>query len=349
MSSRWRIFFTTAAAVLALDQLTKLWIVKNLTLTSEIPVIPGFFSIVSVRNRGAAFGFLNRSDIDWQFWLFLAATLVAAWAIIMLVRKSGRAPLLWTGLALVMGGAIGNLVDRIRMREVVDFLDFYFRDAHWPAFNIADVGICVGAGPACGIRVGTGPAGGIHVGCLSGSIFVRTGFSYCFAFFECDCFNLQDLVIDHPAIPFILKGTDAVLKADEVTFMHKGVGSKTLFCFLCRDEALQIDKLRITGTVFAGPGIFYGEGKQDFPASIRVAEYGDVSGETAFDKAKVCKIFHGFSSFLVLIVLMCFVNGCLQPAASTPVGGRCLWLQTVFLFQSHTRHSFRSTNPTQNL
>ena len=146
MSSRWRIFFTTAAAVLALDQLTKLWIVKNLTLTSEIPVISGFFSIVSVRNRGAAFGFLNRSDIDWQFWLFLAATLVAAWAIIMLVRKSGRAPLLWTGLALVMGGAIGNLVDRIRMREVVDFLDFYFRDAHWPAFNIADVGICVGAG-----------------------------------------------------------------------------------------------------------------------------------------------------------------------------------------------------------
>ena len=141
MSSRWRIFFTTAAAVLALDQLTKLWIVKNLTLTSEIPVIPGFFSIVSVRNRGAAFGFLNRSDIDWQFWLFLAAPLVAAWAIIMLVRKSGRAPLLWTGLALVMGGAIGNLVDRIRMREVVDFLDFYFRDAHWPAFNIADVGI----------------------------------------------------------------------------------------------------------------------------------------------------------------------------------------------------------------
>lgn len=146
MSSRWRIFFTTAAAVLALDQLTKLWIVKNLTLTSEIPVISGFFSIVSVRNRGAAFGFLNRSDIDWQFWLFLAATLVAAWAIIMLVRKRGRAPLLWTGLALVMGGAIGNLVDRIRMREVVDFLDFYFRDAHWPAFNIADVGICVGAG-----------------------------------------------------------------------------------------------------------------------------------------------------------------------------------------------------------
>jgi len=146
MSSRWRIFFSAAAAVLALDQLTKLWIVRNLTPTSEIHVIPGFFSIVSVRNRGAAFGFLNRSDIDWQFWLFLAATLVAAWAIIMLVRKSGHAPLLWTGLSLVMGGALGNLIDRIRTREVVDFLDFYIQDAHWPAFNIADVGICVGAG-----------------------------------------------------------------------------------------------------------------------------------------------------------------------------------------------------------
>jgi len=148
MISRWRLFLPTAAAVIAVDQLTKLAVVRTLSLTDSVPVIPGFFDLVSVRNRGAAFGFLNRSDIDWQFWLFLAATLVATWAIVSLIRRSGYAPLLWTGLALVMGGALGNLIDRIRMREVVDFLDFYVGDMHWPAFNVADIAICVGAGLA---------------------------------------------------------------------------------------------------------------------------------------------------------------------------------------------------------
>lgn len=146
MLSRWIFFLPLSAAVVIVDQLTKFWIVNKLPLDASITVIPGFFSLVSIRNRGAAFGFLNRSDIDWQFWLFLLATAVAVWAIIMLMRKSGHAPLLWTGLALVLGGALGNLVDRIRTREVVDFLDFYLGTTHWPAFNVADIAICIGAG-----------------------------------------------------------------------------------------------------------------------------------------------------------------------------------------------------------
>ena len=145
MSSRWRIFFTTAAAVLALDQLTKLWIVKNLTLTSELPVIPGFFSIVSVRNRGAAFGFLNRADIDWQFWLFLLATLLACGLILGMARTARYSRALFVGFGLMLGGAVGNLIDRIRLRAVIDFLDFYVGAWHWPAFNVADAAICIGA------------------------------------------------------------------------------------------------------------------------------------------------------------------------------------------------------------
>lgn len=148
MTSRWRLFTLATLLVMAIDQATKYLVVTTMTLEDVVTVIPGLFNIVSVRNRGAAFGFLNSPDINWQFWVFLAATIVAAWAIIMLVRKSGYAPLLWSGLGLVLGGALGNLVDRLRTREVVDFLDFYIGSSHWPSFNMADTGICVGAGLA---------------------------------------------------------------------------------------------------------------------------------------------------------------------------------------------------------
>lgn len=146
MSGRWKILLVTAPLVLVLDQFTK-WIVnQSLPLNGGVSVIDGLFNLVNIRNRGAAFGFLNRSDIDWQVWLFLTATLVACAVIIALIHKSGRAPLLWAGLSMVMGGAIGNLIDRLKERAVTDFLDFYWGDMHWPAFNVADIAICVGAG-----------------------------------------------------------------------------------------------------------------------------------------------------------------------------------------------------------
>ena len=138
-----------AAAVIALDQLTKWWVVTTLPEYQSIPVIKGFFDLVNIRNRGAAFGFLNSPDISWQFWLFLAATLVAVGAIVALAREArGNTPLL-LGLGLIMGGAIGNLIDRVRLRSVVDFLDFYIGAWHWPAFNVADIAICCGAALTC--------------------------------------------------------------------------------------------------------------------------------------------------------------------------------------------------------
>lgn len=138
-----------ALLVLILDQITKAMAMAWIPKDTPIVVIPDFFDLVNVRNRGAAFGFLNRSDIEWQFWLFLAATIIAVWAIFSLLKNSGRRPWLQIGLGLILGGSIGNLVDRLRFRAVVDFLDFYLGQWHWPAFNVADMGICIGAFMAC--------------------------------------------------------------------------------------------------------------------------------------------------------------------------------------------------------
>lgn len=149
MRRRYALTGGPALLVLLLDQLSKWWVMEVIPEYRAIVVIPGFFDLVNIRNRGAAFGFLNRSDIEWQFWLFMGATLIAVWAIVTMVRNSSHCPLLFTGLGLVLGGAVGNLIDRLRFRAVVDFLDLYWGSWHWPAFNIADMGICLGAFLSC--------------------------------------------------------------------------------------------------------------------------------------------------------------------------------------------------------
>ncbi len=138
-----------AGIVILLDQLSKWWAVTSIPLHRSVTVIEGFFDLVNIRNRGAAFGFLNRSDIEWQFWLFMVATIIAVVSIFFLVRSSKHDVLLFTALGLILGGALGNLIDRIRMRAVIDFLDFYVGNWHWPAFNVADIAICIGAFLTC--------------------------------------------------------------------------------------------------------------------------------------------------------------------------------------------------------
>ena len=132
MRKRYALLGGTAALVLVLDQASKWLVMQTIPEHRAITVIQGFFDLVNIRNRGAAFGFLNRSDIEWQFWLFLAATLVAVAAIISLVRNAHDEPWLVPALGLV-----------------VDFLDFYWKDWHWPAFNLADSAILTGAVLAC--------------------------------------------------------------------------------------------------------------------------------------------------------------------------------------------------------
>jgi signal peptidase II len=146
MRKSYRIALPIAVLVVILDQLTKLWIQDHMVLYTTRTVIPGFFNIVHVLNRGAAFGFLNRSDIQWQTYFFFAATALAVLIIFHLLRMArDDDKLLITGLGLILGGAVGNLIDRIKTGEVVDFLDFYWKSYHWPAFNVADIAIFLGS------------------------------------------------------------------------------------------------------------------------------------------------------------------------------------------------------------
>lgn len=148
MRRRYRLISLTGAAVFVLDQLTKFWIQQAIPVWEKgFTVIPGFFDIVHILNRGAAFGFLNSQDIDWQRPFFIIVSVLALGLIAVLARsKEDDGPFYEYGLGLILGGALGNLLDRARLGVVVDFLDFYLGEWHWPAFNVADMGICLGAG-----------------------------------------------------------------------------------------------------------------------------------------------------------------------------------------------------------
>ncbi len=139
------IIWTSATVVL--DQATKFWVSSSMEAWTGHPVIPGFFNLVHVLNRGAAWGFLDSEHIAWQRPLFIVIALVAL-GFIGYMLKTTKPSDRWmiTGLGLIAGGAIGNLIDRIRMGVVVDFLDFHAGGYHWPAFNVADCALTVGAG-----------------------------------------------------------------------------------------------------------------------------------------------------------------------------------------------------------
>lgn len=140
------IFILGSAVIVALDQITKSAITARFTLHEVFPVIPGLFNLVYVMNPGAAFGFLADASTIFRYVFFTGVTIVAAVLIVYYLVKSNPRNLLLAGsLTLIFGGAVGNLIDRIRFGSVVDFLDVYIGSAHWPAFNIADSAITVGA------------------------------------------------------------------------------------------------------------------------------------------------------------------------------------------------------------
>ncbi len=146
MRPRYFLFIIITACVLALDLITKHLALTRLSANTTVEVIPNFFNLILVHNSGAAFGLFNNPDTSWQIWLFLAVTVLTMGIILHLLRTLGGGALTVVSLALIMGGAFGNLIDRVRYQAVVDFLDFYWGTWHWPAFNVADIAICVGAG-----------------------------------------------------------------------------------------------------------------------------------------------------------------------------------------------------------
>ncbi len=146
MKRRNIIFLATVAVLLILDQATKYVIHTGMALHESIPVLPGFFSITYIRNPGAAFGFLAGAAPTFRYVFFVGITLFASGLILHYLRTyAAEDHLLTISLGMILSGALGNLIDRIRFGEVIDFLDVYIGANHWPAFNVADSAISIGA------------------------------------------------------------------------------------------------------------------------------------------------------------------------------------------------------------
>lgn len=129
--------------VIVLDQLTKLWASSDLIYGRPVPLLPSF-NLTLMHNTGAAFSFLNSAG-GWQRWLFALIALVVSIVLVLWLRRLTSAQRwLAVALALVLGGALGNLIDRLYLGYVIDFVDVYYDKWHWPAFNVADSAIFVG-------------------------------------------------------------------------------------------------------------------------------------------------------------------------------------------------------------
>ncbi|MBF0226941.1 MAG: signal peptidase II [Desulfobacterales bacterium] len=131
--------------VLLMDQVSKIVIYNSLLLYETIPFIPGFFNITHIHNPGGAFGFLSDKSPLIRTWMFMGVAFFAMCLVFYLYYTTPKShPYLSLGFALIFGGAAGNLIDRVRLGKVIDFLDFYIGKYHWPAFNIADSAISIG-------------------------------------------------------------------------------------------------------------------------------------------------------------------------------------------------------------
>lgn len=139
--------YGAAAAVFALDRITKWVIESRVSLTDTYRVIPGFFDIVNSQNRGVAFGILNDSTSQWRTIALIVASVAAVIIVSKVLWSAQRLDRLFTaGLVLILGGAAGNVFDRIVWGRVTDFLVFYIGQYQWPAFNVADSAIVIGSG-----------------------------------------------------------------------------------------------------------------------------------------------------------------------------------------------------------
>ncbi len=146
--SRQQSMFTPLVLILAVvvsDQATKWWILQNFSLYESHAVLPGFFNLTYVTNTGAAFGMLAGEKNLWRQMFFVTVSVVALLAMFFAFRHFRSAGRLYGyAIGLIAGGAVGNLIDRLRFGSVVDFLDFHLKSYHWPAFNVADSAITVG-------------------------------------------------------------------------------------------------------------------------------------------------------------------------------------------------------------
>ena len=145
MSAKWKLVLSWLVPIIVLDQLTKIIVDRTMPLHHSIPIVDGFFSLTYVRNTGAAFGIFAGSHEVFRLPFLIGVSILAiGFILVMLKRLRDDATGLVTALTFILGGAIGNLIDRVLHGEVIDFLDIYYSNYHWPAFNLADSFITVG-------------------------------------------------------------------------------------------------------------------------------------------------------------------------------------------------------------
>jgi len=139
------LFIGLALIIFLLDQVSKWMVVTHIEAHQTLSVIPGFFSLVLVKNRGMAFGIFSQTRSGFYYYFLLSTTIGAIGVILFSffwIKSSKK--WLTVGLSLILGGAVGNFVDRLRLGYVIDFLDFFLKGYHWPAFNVADSAVTVG-------------------------------------------------------------------------------------------------------------------------------------------------------------------------------------------------------------
>jgi signal peptidase II len=147
MKRKYWILLVFCLGILLSDQVTKFMVVQKFPLYQRVEVIQGFFNLTHVRNTGGAFGIFGGEKGGIGSILFVVVSLIAVGAIVFFfIKIKEHEKTLALSFSLILSGAIGNLIDRLRYGEVVDFLDFHLSTYHWPAFNIADSAICIGIG-----------------------------------------------------------------------------------------------------------------------------------------------------------------------------------------------------------
>lgn len=140
-------FLPLSLLVILLDQVTKYWAYINLRFQPDVHVINKFFKLSYAENPGIAFGVLADIEGNWKVWLLSTISFLAIGLVVYFVYSAPPTKkLLLVALTLILGGIIGNLIDRLHLQVVIDFLEFYVGNYHWPTFNIADMAICIGAG-----------------------------------------------------------------------------------------------------------------------------------------------------------------------------------------------------------
>ncbi len=142
---RYNLLLGVGSLVVLIDQITKIWVDKTMRVYESTPIVSGLLDLHYIRNTGAAFGFLSGSHAGFRIPFFILVSAVAIGIILFLFYKLEDSEVMMPlALSLVLGGAIGNLIDRIRLGEVIDFILFHYKGFRWPAFNVADIAITVG-------------------------------------------------------------------------------------------------------------------------------------------------------------------------------------------------------------